>query len=294
LNEVSKHTVAVIGGDTRQVFLAQQLADEGHRVNTWALERYSSQKGVCICDSPEDACRNAEVVALPMPIAREGAMLNCPLSARSHELSEVFGAIAPGTLTVAGSVKDDILEMASKRNIKLVDYIKREDLALSNAEITAEGAIQKAMELLPVTINGCNVLIIGNGRIGRQTAMKMRLIGARTAVAARSSSALALAAAEGHIPVRIASMDAYLYDFRLRINTVPAPILTAPRLRKLSKNALIIDLASAPGGVDFAAAAELGIQTEWALSLPGKAAPETSGLIIKNVIQAIMEEEGIF
>ena len=52
----------------------------------------------------------------------------------------------------------------------------------------------------------------------------------------------------------------------------------------------MIDLASKPGGVDFNLAKELGLKVIWALSLPGKTAPITSGEIIKDTIINILKE----
>lgn len=54
--------------------------------------------------------------------------------------------------------------------------------------------------------------------------------------------------------------------------------------------ALIIDLASLPGGTDFAAAEELGLHTEHALALPGRCAPQTAGALIAQTVLAILEE----
>jgi dipicolinate synthase subunit A len=51
-----------------------------------------------------------------------------------------------------------------------------------------------------------------------------------------------------------------------------------------------MDLASKPGGMDFAAASRLGLKAMWALSLPGEIAPETSGENIKNTLYNILSE----
>ncbi len=60
----------------------------------------------------------------------------------------------------------------------------------------------------------------------------------------------------------------------------------------MKKSALCIDLASKPGGVDFGAAEDLGIQTIWALGLPGKVAPESAGAaILDTVFQILTEQE---
>ena len=54
----------------------------------------------------------------------------------------------------------------------------------------------------------------------------------------------------------------------------------------------MIDLASEPGGVDFAAAETLGVRAIWARALPGKVAPLTAANVIRDAIYHIMEERG--
>ena len=61
-------------------------------------------------------------------------------------------------------------------------------------------------------------------------------------------------------------------------------------LSRLQPGTLLIDLASAPGGVDREAAEKLGIRVIPALSLPGKVAPRAAGEIIKETIYHMMEE----
>jgi dipicolinate synthase subunit A len=50
---------------------------------------------------------------------------------------------------------------------------------------------------------------------------------------------------------------------------------------------------SVSGGLDFPAAAKLGIKAIWALSLPGEVAPVTSGAIIRDTIYNILREKGM-
>ena len=61
-------------------------------------------------------------------------------------------------------------------------------------------------------------------------------------------------------------------------------------LKIVRGDALIIDLASKPGGVDFDAGKKLGINVIWALSLPGKTAPDSAGEIIADTVMNIINE----
>ena len=52
----------------------------------------------------------------------------------------------------------------------------------------------------------------------------------------------------------------------------------------------MIDLASAPGGIDMESAQKYGVQTVWSLSLPGKVAPDTAGKILSQVLADVIQE----
>ena len=74
---------------------------------------------------------------------------------------------------------------------------------------------------------------------------------------------------------------------------MPALVIDAAILGKMRQDTLIIDLASKPGGVDFAAAERLNIRALPALSLPGKSSPDTAGKIISETILNILCEKGV-
>ena len=159
-----------------------------------------------------------------------------------------------------------------------------------NATPTAEGAIQIAMEELPITLHGARVLVLGFGRVAKLVAHRFDALGARVSVAARKCADLAWAEAYGYGAEPLAKLDGWLCAYDLVINTVPQRVLDRSRLQDLRPGCLVVDLASKPGGVDFEAAAALGVKAIWALSLPGKVAPVTSGKIIRDTIYNILTE----
>ena len=77
------------------------------------------------------------------------------------------------------------------------------------------------------------------------------------------------------------------------INTVPVMILTEEILASSKAGCLVIDLASKPGGTDFAAAKRMEINAIHALALPGKVAPASAGKLITETIREITDERGI-
>ena len=116
------------------------------------------------------------------------------------------------------------------------------------------------------------------------------LLGGRVTVAARSPEQRANARCAGCRAAPLTALPTLLPGFDAVINTVPAPVLPRALLQQLPGGALIIDLASLPGGTDFAAAEELGLHAEHALALPGRCAPQTAGALIAQTVLAILEE----
>ena len=156
---------------------------------------------------------------------------------------------------------------------------------------TAEGAVQLALEELSSTLHGAQVLILGFGRVGRLTAHRMAALGARVTVAARSYGELAWAAAYGCQTAELDTLAWELGAFSLIVNTIPAPILDEKRLSWVDPDAFLLDLASAPGGIDRAAARARGIRATHAPGLPGRTAPVTAAAAIRDAVYHILREE---
>ena len=91
-------------------------------------------------------------------------------------------------------------------------------------------------------------------------------------VGAQRYEDLAWAAAYGYEPEKLENLSCELGGFDLIVNTIPAMVLDWRRLGWVNPDAFLLDLASAPGGVDQAAAKELGLRVLQAPGLPGRTA----------------------
>ena len=70
-------------------------------------------------------------------------------------------------------------------------------------------------------------------------------------------------------------MEIGKYDYIF--NTIPILILNEEIIKKINPDAIILDIASNPGGVDKNAASQYGIIVKHVLGIPGKYAPKSSG-----------------
>ncbi len=280
----------LIGGDRRQVRLAGLLAEDGHSVHTLGLG--PAAEGVTEERTPAGAAL-ADCVVLPLPAAAPGGLLNAPLAEAPIPLEQIFAALRPGQIICAGRVDGATHALARDRGLALHDYFAREELAVANAVPTAEGAIQIALEEMPVTLHGSRALVIGYGRLGRALAPRLAGLGARVSVAARKYADLAWAEGFGFATEHTGELRGWLCGYDLIVNTVPAPVLGEAELGELKGECVVIDLASLPGGVDFAAARRLGVTAVQALSLPGKVAPATAAACLRSTICHILHELGV-
>lgn len=290
--------VAVLGGDARQISMARALAASGYRVYVWGLGECRESIGAAkLCGSWEEAVRDADAVVLPIPASADGVRVNCPLQdpdvfLRVTTLLDAIG----GKRLYGGRLTAPICNVAEQKRVEWVDYFESEVLQLKNALPTAEGAISIAMRELPVTIDGAEALIVGYGRIGSLLGERLHALGARVTVWARKAEQLTLAELHHHNTRRLPCRKGKTLagelpnDCRVIFNTVPHRILTREVLENIPRSCLLIDLASAPGGIDFVAAEELGLRALWATSLPGKYAPESAGKILAETLTGLLED----
>ena len=167
-------------------------------------------------------------------------------------------------------------------------YAHLEEYQIANARLTAEGAVAL---LRPETgLSGAHVLLLGYGRIGRLLGRELQKAGALVAAAARSAEQRAWAEAVGIEALPLDALSGALDRFDVIIGTIPAPVLTEPLLALVRKDALLLELASAPGGIDAAAAHERGLRYIRAPGLPAKYAPERAAVILRDAVYAAAAE----
>ncbi len=284
-------TVSVIGGDMRQLTLAGELAKEGYKVYLYGFENAAESSGSS--ETELALALNADIIILPVPVSFDGENINMPFGDKKLSVTELINMLNPSSLVFGGRIPDGITRLFEEKKIAFRDYMKREELAIKNAVPTAEGAIEIAMSELPITLHGSRCLVLGYGKIGKILSSMLSGMGAQTAVEARKYADLAMIEGHGCEALPLCELRQRIHEFDVIFNTVPALILTDDVLEYVQKSALIIDLASKPGGVDFEAAKQLGLKVIWALSLPGKVAPVTSGIIIKDTIMNILTELGV-
>ena len=285
----SKIVLTFIGGDTRQHVAMDMAVKNGYRVKAMGFESLKNTDIELYKDLAQDIF-DCHVLILPIPYKNKYGYINIVSSPQSVVLDKIMKHIQPGTLIILGKEDEDFRQQVQAAGIPYFDILKEESFSVLNAIPTAEGAIQRAMEKTDITLHGANVLVLGYGRIGKSLSRMLKGIGAKVTVEARKQEDLAWIYDNGYNGVHLDQLDEVLSTQQIIFNTIPHLVLTRERLLKVDKDAVIIDLASSPGGTDFEAAKELGIKASIELSLPGIVAPRTAGEIIYFVINNLVEK----
>lgn len=229
------------------------------------------ERGILLADAPGPEVTH---LLLPAPAFREDGTLK-----DGTELAHLLAQL-PEKLTVMGGK----LNHPALLDRKTVDLLEDPEYLAKNAAITADCALRVAGSQLPVVFQGCPVLIIGWGRIGKCLAELLQDLGADVTVAARKESDRAMLRALGFRAEAAPGQSVSLQRHRLLFNTAPAPVLSADAGSQCRRDCVKIDLAS-----------RLGLEGDgviWARGLPGKLAPESSGLLIaETVIRLISQKE---
>lgn len=280
-----KRKLLIAGGDLRQIYCGKYLSDK-FDVSFLGFERCYIPENLKMFSDEGDSCF-FDFVIFPVIPMEYGEYINTPFSDEKISPEILKKHINKDTMIFCGKPGEDFRRLFEENRI--YDYMEREELNILNSVPTAEGAIYIALEETPVTISRSKILITGFGRIGKILANILKGFGADITIASRSVESRAWAKAMNFKVCEKNDIDS---SYNLIFNTAPALIFDNDILKRLSKDTILIDLASKPGGVDFKSAGELGIKVIWALGIPGKTAPVTAGEIIAETIGNIINERG--
>lgn len=281
---MNKYKILIAGGDMRQIYCAERLSKE-FEIRIIGFDRESIPDSIKLSFANISSTKKYDCIVLPVSPIDDNGNIYTPCSSENLHPKVLQGLLTEKPFIFTGQASEKL--KVAFQNAKFRDYLQSEELNIKNAIPTAEGAIQLALEELPVTLNGLKVLVVGMGRIGSVLVKILQGFGADISTAIHSPRGSAKARLFG---VKTVSTKHLGTNYDLVFNTVPKLIFDRNILERFNKHTLFIDLASKPGGIDFEAAHDFGLKIIWALSLPGKTAPVTSGEIIAETISSMLEE----
>jgi dipicolinate synthase subunit A len=283
--------VAVLGGDKRMLEHIRQARAAGAKVQHFGVAPGADEAAGCPA-SPTlaAAVKGARILSCPIPgVGTDDSLYAGFTSEKLWMTTEVLAGAAPGAMLFSGRITPKMTEWAAPTTVKMIAYGEDDPLAILHAVPTAEGAIRVAIENTEHTILGLPVLCFGLGRVGISVVQAFEAMKAKVTLALRNPSQLARAWAMNTTALPMAEIAKRIGEFPLIVSSSSGMVLPEALLALVNPEALIIDLCSPPGSVDFAAAERLGRRVIWARSQAGSA-PRTSGYNEWQVMMRIVRE----
>ena len=261
---------AVIGGDLRFAYLTRLLRTCGY-----------DARAVGGLQSDVPGIPTAEAADLP---SAKAAVMNWPC-ADGETILKMLPAGAKVFFCGPGEPEN------VPEDLQIIDLWKDERLRLENAYLTAEGAVCAAMNAGKAAIKDCHCLVIGWGRIGKALTEILVGLNARVTVASRTEKGRNQAAERGAECISTYRLAENLGGKRVIFSTPPNRVLDYDVLKHADPDALLIDLSSAPFGMDLEAARGLNLRAWREPRLPGRYCPfSAAGAILQAMIR--MERVG--
>ncbi|CAM4032000.1 dipicolinic acid synthetase subunit A [Lederbergia lenta] len=285
--------IAILGGDARQLEIIRKLTELDARLYLIGFEQLDPLVlGTSKEKIKELDFSKMDALILPVPGTSLEGELETIFSNEKVILTEQMLQQTPSHCTIYSGISNSYLnQISNNANRKLIQLFERDDVAIYNSIPTVEGTIMMAIQNTDITIHQSKVAVLGLGRVGMTVARVFSLLGAQVKVGARKSEHLARVTEMGLKPFHLENLHDEIKDIDICINTIPHPILNAGVIAKMPLDALIIDLASKPGGTDFRYAERRGTKALLAPGLPGIVAPKTAGRILANVLSQLLGDD---
>lgn len=285
--------VAFIGGDARQIEVIKKCIQLDAIVTLIGFDNLESiftgaTKKPLTCDVLKD------VDALILPIVGtddKGFVESIFCSKQLQFQGTHAAALKKDCVVYTGMAKSYLKQLLAEQQIKLVELLSRDDVAIYNSIPTVEGALMMAIQNTDFTIHGSQVIVLGFGRVGMSMARTLDALGARVKVGVKRPEHMARIYEMGIQPFHLDELKQQVGNVDILFNTIPQLVVTADVIAQMTQTALIIDLASKPGGTDFRFAEKRGMKALLAPSLPGIVAPRTAGQIIANTLSRLIAEQ---
>ena len=199
----------IIGGDVRNLCLAELARAHGHDV---ALIGHGES------DLPPGG--EYDAAALPYPVAEKDG--RAPCAGEAIPMDAAMAYAAQGARVFAAKPGPALEAILTQKGCIRIDPSRDEAFTMENAAITAECALCAMTARARECLFGAPCAVVGYGRIGRALALRLRGVGAKVTVLARSAAARATARADGMDAEPIAGEHAG--QWRFVFNTVPAGV----------------------------------------------------------------------
>lgn len=288
----NENVIAVVGGDEREQEIARLAAASGAEVRAFGFPvAVGGIEGVALSPDLVTAVAGATHLVLPIPgIASDGTIFAPAATAPIRIDVALLDRMRAPRVVICGAADEELRSAVAATGASLHEYEHDRELMLLRTPAIVEGAIRATIESTRITIDANRAIVIGHGNIGARLAVTLAALGARVTVVARSPIQRAAAAAAHLDTAALEDLAVIAEGVPMLFSTVPSRVVGSDVLAVLAEEALVMDLAAPPGGIDLDAATAMGHVAVWARGL-GRRAPVTVGRSQWGGIRRIIEAD---
>jgi dipicolinate synthase subunit A len=282
---MKKRNIVIVGGDKRQKYLKEYLSGQGLTVSSYGLFDWDDDT-----DKLKSMIDENSVIILPLPATRNGKTVNMPFSKKEIEVDRLLSFLGKENFVFGGIIKGELLSRLRETDVPYIDYYDKAFIE-KNAVLTAFGTLKIILEHIDFALPMGKFAVTGYGRVAKETASLLSSLSCHVTVFARNPSQREDAMIKGCKAHPITMLSSLAREYDIIINTVPSQIFTEETSKNINEKCKVIELASAPYGMDFELLRKNGVEVIKAFGLPGKYTPKTAGEIIGKRIQQHLQKE---
>ena len=142
--------ILVIGGDFRQLVLAEEFKKSGYPVKVFGFDKSYTENSFYEVTDISDAIKESDVIIFGLPVLKDEKTINTPLYDKTVYVDEIISSLNHNTVVLGGMTSPLFKEKLKNKCFGVYDYFDREELIVKNIIPTVEGAVaiasQPAME----------------------------------------------------------------------------------------------------------------------------------------------------
>ena len=225
-----------IGGDARQLEVIKNCIEGKARVSLIGFDNLQSPfSGAVNRELTENLLKTTDILILPILGTDEEGFVDSIFTTKKLVLTERHIASLPHHVTIfSGIAKSYLKDLSEKYSIRLVELLKRDDVAIYNSIPTVEGALMMAIQNTNITIHGSTCAVLGLGRVGMTLGRTLTALGAQVKMGVHRPDQAARAEEMGLKAFFTKDIHDQVDDVELLFNTVPSLISLPNRVVSIS------------------------------------------------------------
>jgi dipicolinate synthase subunit A len=283
--------ILFLGGDQRQLSIVNELSTR-HSIDVVGYKLAELEDKIKKIDIENLNISLYDVIIFPVNGVQDNYVLKTSFENEPIHLDLSLLSTSKSNALIFTGIRtkwlDDILKSSNKECIALME---ENDVKKQNSIPTVEGIIGDLVYNTPNTINQANILVLGYGNIGKLLVEKLKSLGANVVVGVMEENDFEYLKEQDISAFFTADQQSFsvaVKQSQIIINTVPSLMLNKELLDAVEKETYILDVASAPHGVDKDYAIERGLNHKLSLGIPSIVAPKTAGLILSKKINQMI------